>query len=231
MSRLLCINILTIPSLVSTEQGRELLRLWIDLLPEYLPERFGNYEPLRRVFVPDDVDAILEYWDWPFLVTRTRPRMRGGIFMSRKGKPTHGWIKIELAFKPSHQVALLRFFKAVSVQLKAEFGFMDFIQRDDLGVTTHDLKVNLPDFYWATVLGKAYVDLFGREKIVSAPASEVEQLSSDLYYLQMSKNLFDVETDEVAQTRQQIKRHLNSNVFFDPDLGSDHAYSVPEFSY
>lgn len=233
MARTLVLNLLTSRSLKSADDGRRLLRLWTELLPHYVPERFGNYEPIRLEFTPDDIDSVVKYWDWPFLAKRRKPRMLGSVFMHIGKVPVHGSIKIELEWKAIYQVEIVRFFKEVSAQFEAEFGFLHLTRTNEyLGVTTHDLRKNIPDLYWATILGKAYVELFGRDRIKSCPASYIEELSNDQSYVQLSDDVIDVEKkpQEIFQATNLVKKHLNSNAFFDPELGPGHAYAIPQFN-
>jgi hypothetical protein len=209
------------------------MHLWMELLPNYVPERFGNYEPIRLEFTPADIDSVIKYWDWPFLAKRSKPRMLGTIFMNIGKIPVHGSIKIELEWKAAYQDQIIQFFKTVSTQFEAEFGFLDLTIKDErLNVTTHDLRENIPNVYWATLFGKAYVETFGRDRIRSCPAPYIEELSKDQFYLQLGDALVDVEKrpQELFQARERVKKHLNSNAFFDPELPPGHNYSVPVFN-
>jgi len=94
------------------------------------------------------------------------------------------------------------------------FGGIDWFQ-----AATCELIHCLPDMYWGVVFGKAYSDLFGMDKLLSAPAYHVEQLSDDAVYIQLSETLGDVLTnfDEVQAVREKVKEHLG-NAFFRPEL-------------
>jgi hypothetical protein len=233
MAQRLVLNLLTSYSLQSKDHARELFRLWTELLPEYAPERFGNYEPIRIRFNADDIESALEHWEWPFLVKRQKPRMQGSIFIGGGKVPVHGWITVDFDFKPAHQKQFIEFFKVLSVKLNAEFGFLHIKPKDKhLIVTTHVLRNYIPAMFWTTLLGKAYVDMFGHERIRGCGAPINEELGADMFYLQASEEFLDLERkgEEVARTLNQIKKHLNNNAFFDPELGSDHVYSVPRFN-
>ena len=229
----LLLNLVTDRSLQSKEDGRELLRLWTKLLPEYIPERFGNHEPIRLQFNTDDIEKVLDHWHWPFLVKRQKPGMQGTVFMGGRKKLIHGWITVRFDFRPAYQNLFIEFFKTLAVQFTAEFGFLHFEPRDQrLSVSTNGLRQYIPDLFWATIFGKGYVDMFGREIIRACGAPVIEELDEDLFYIQASQELRDLEknAEEVFQTREQIKMRLNNNAFFNPALGPDHMYSVPLFA-
>lgn len=233
MGRTVVLNILTSRSLKSEGEGRRLLRLWTELLPDFVPERFGNYEPLRLEFKPDDIDSALEHWAWPFLAKRRKPRMLGMVFMHIGKIPVHGSIKIELEWKDAYQNEIIQFFKTVSRDFEAEFGLLDLTLKGEIsGVTTHMLRKSVPRIYWATLLGKAYVKMFGRDQIKACPAPFIEELSDDQFYIQLSEELIDVQNkpQEIYHGGERVKKHLNKNAFFDPKLPPGHAYSVPVFN-
>jgi hypothetical protein len=102
-----------------------------------------------------------------------------------------------------------------------------------LFVTTQLLRKYIPDIYWVTVFGKPYVDLFSRERLLSAPAYQVRELENGSVLIQLTE--FPGESGEGPnsyETRKAlVKAHLNSDAFFDLSKGVDHKYFVPEFSW
>src|SRR5690349_21579133 len=40
-------------------------------------------------------------------------------------------------------------------------------------LSTHRLNESLPDLYWLTILGKPYIELFGRDRVLSSPAHKI----------------------------------------------------------
>lgn len=137
----------------------------------------------------------------------------------------------------------VRYLKQAAVPLAVDFAFIDTMTEEyriryqskqdhymyGLGgvdffyAATFELIHCLPDMYWGVVFGKAYSELFGMDKLLSAPAYYVEQLSDDAVYIQLSETLGDVLTDfdGVQVVREKVKEHLG-NAFFKPEL----AYSI-----
>lgn len=82
---------------------------------------------------------------------------------------------------------------------------------------TNGLLHWLPALPWAIVFGDAYVRMFGMERLLSAPAYQVEKLSDAAVYIQLTPQLSDVETDydSFHATRQRVQAHLGHEAFFD----------------
>ena len=89
----------------------------------------------------------------------------------------------------------------------------------------------MPDLLWGQIFGRAYIEIFGLDKLLSAPAYRVEQLTPDAVYVQLTKSVFDKRDmlAEVHSRKQVVKRHLDENVFFDSSFPLDHVYRAPVF--
>lgn len=100
------------------------------------------------------------------------------------------------------------------------------------GINTFKLHEYLPDLYWLTVFGAPYVELFGRERLLSTPAYKVEQWRDDLICVQLTESLQDMVDayDRFTAVREESKAHLGKDAFFDAALGPSHAYRVPDFN-
>jgi len=66
-------KLMTARTLRGREEGKLVLGLWKKHLPGLLPDRFGNYEPIREKFDPDNLDAALNLWEWPFFAVKKKP--------------------------------------------------------------------------------------------------------------------------------------------------------------
>ena len=82
---------------------------------------------------------------------------------------------------------------------------------------TNGLRHWLPTLSWATVFGDAYVRMFGMERLLSAPAFEVEKLSDSAVYVQLTENLSDLEINYAGfhASRLKVQAHLGNEAFFD----------------
>ena len=156
--------------------------------------------------------------------------------------------------KAASQDSLLAFLKETVVALKADFACLHLITdaeielgRFNRTITTlnrkgtkfnfflasKDLKRRIPDLFWATVFGGPYVEMFCRERLLSAPAYEAEVLSSEAILLQLTRNISDVSacSDVFNQVRSKIKQHLANDAFFNPENELSDSYRFPKFSF
>jgi hypothetical protein len=248
------LNILTPLPLNTKEAGSDFFQAWLELLPEYAPERYGNWEPLKSKFDPGDLAAVAETWSWPFLFKRSKPKMEGRVFMRPGVQLKHSWVHILFDEKQFNQAKVVNFLCKMSGHLKADFAFIHLLAESEvnrglmtntinplgrrkgaynLAVTTENLNRNLPELYWGTVFGPAYVDLFGREHLLNAPASHIEEVSPYQVYIQLSEHVQDMKTkfEEVESTRHRIKAYLNNDAFFDPTVNGMRPYKTPQFHW
>ncbi len=81
------------------------------------------------------------------------------------------------------------------------------------------------------MFGKPYIELFGKERLLSAPAPFVKEISEDVISIMLSENPWDILDDynAVNSVRQAVKQHLNNNAFYDPKAIPEHLYNVPDF--
>jgi hypothetical protein len=99
-----------------------------------------------------------------------------------------------------------------------------------LGITPMLLRHWLPDLFWGNVFGKPYVEMFGRERLLSAPAYLVKEIAPNMIYLQLSESITDMHTkfSQVDATRSKVKEHLKLDAFWRADASHDHRYVVPQ---
>ena len=137
--------------------------------------------------------------------------------------------------------ALVRFVQEMAIRLRADFAFAHLLTEHDveeevkagtvgmidrhkrtfsLTVMTNDLQRFIPDLYWATIFGPAYVHHFGRDCLLSAPTNHVKELTYGGVYLQLSEHPLDLRHHfpAVAATRRRAKEQLDRNSFFDSAL-------------
>jgi len=75
----------------------------------------------------------------------------------------------------------------------------------------------ITDIVWLNVFGKPYVDLIGRDKLLSCPCYKVEELSNGAIVIQVSETPYDFGTQEYSEMCDKIKRQIGLQYFFDWD--------------
>lgn len=231
-------EVLSRQTLLSPGEGRKLLELWVEALPAYLPDRIGNFEPIRIPFDPTNIEAALEIWRWPFLAKARAGKLQGSVWMP-KGLATHGvWcLSADLApALPQEQIGRLA--GDVAVALDADFACVTLLTPDEIEdgrrtdtvgaldvygrnwtflIPSHILQKHIPDVYWRTLFGPQYVRSFGRERLLSAPVHAVEEIE-DSIALQLTPDLRDLERDPDGYRRikRKLKEHLGKDAFATP---------------
>jgi hypothetical protein len=238
------------------EDARRLIGLWAEIAPNILPDRAGTHEPLKQSFSITDLEGLLEGWEYQVLFKRvSKPKLHSSVFVQYGPHRRHSSWTISIDDPQNLNLAsVLKLLDRASTEFSADFAFIHKPTKCDieiglasssisyvstakrsisLFVTTHLLRKYIPDVYWVTVFGKPYVDLFSRERLLSAPAYRVRELENGSVLIQLTE--FPGESGDGPnsyQTRKAlVKDHLNSDAFFDLRKGVDHKYCVPELPW
>jgi hypothetical protein len=218
--------------------------------PSAVPTKYGYWEPLRSPFKMDQLESVLERWPSDLLWKRDRPRVSGSFFWS--GDKDGTTVEVSAGQQDSLVTELTGLLQRWAVQLRADFGLLHVLTAADIrvgvqsGAVQHldkegrrsvltvfrrHLRRYCPNLYWATIVGPPYVELFGRERVRSLPAYQVEELAPDLFYVQLTEQIGDVRErpGEFEAARDRAKAHLGGDAFFEVALGRDHGYRVPQF--
>jgi hypothetical protein len=235
------------------QDARKLFQLWAENAINFLPNRWGLYEPLRHHFSMSSLEEAIRTWELFFLVKRTAsPKLEGSIFMQYGPHRGHSSWSISLGAKDFDQPAFRKLLERSAAAFSADFGlihtiteaetsrgrahgsisFLDTAKTEKhLCVASLMLEKCVPDIYWTTVFGRPYVELFSRERLLSCPAHRIKELDNGAIVIQLTPELKDIAAEEAAfeRVRQDARNHLNNDAFFDPAKGLDYQYRVPEF--
>ncbi|GBF52112.1 hypothetical protein LPTSP4_36500 [Leptospira ryugenii] len=215
-----------------------------EFIPELLPTKINTHEPVNKDFCLDSPEEFKKYWRTIIWFQKSRI-MEGSIYI-KTWRKNHTSFKIEIKLKQmKSQERLLNFFEEASKRLHSDLSVLQYplkeehpfrieSESDSIGwegaiLAPIRLRKFLPDLYSCQVFGKSYVDLFGMEKLLSAPAPVVKKLSKDQVYLQLSKNLEKINYEELEENRKLVKKHLGEDAFFQIEKGIDYKYKVPDF--
>lgn len=246
------INIFSPRPLTEAHEGRAFFEMLNLYAPHLVPDRYDQIEPVKRPFSMDALDMVLEDWEKGFFWERKKPKSHGSAWPSWGPRAKHGGLRLTVQDYLQESDASMAFFKECSRYVEADFAALHLVTPGDIErgkangtfsfnnaqrtrythlITTFTLEKYIPDLYWGTVLGRPYVELFGRERIKSSPAARIEELADGIFYLQLTEEIHDLETryEDVEAVRRSIKQHLGENAFFNEMLGSDHEYRVPFF--
>ncbi|SPF44947.1 hypothetical protein SBDP1_520002 [Syntrophobacter sp. SbD1] len=236
--------------MTSREDGERVLSLWESCLPNCLPDKVGNWEPIDQVFALDRKDDMLNLWRWPFFAVKKKPKMHAGFFM-RKGKMLQhaSWI-LDFAYGDVNSNEIAQFLRQAATLFEADLGCLTLLTNTEIevgrangtvrplnkkgtrfsfSISSQMIQKCIPDVHWITIFGTPYLKMFGKEKLLSAPAHKAEALNDDTIIVQLTPSLEDMRGDPsgFAEARARLKAFLGETAFFDAERAGE--CKRPEF--
>ncbi len=231
--------------------NRELATKIIELINSYgkdfMPDKFDNYQPLKKKYNLENLDEVLEGWLNEEGNSVNKEYMMGSLLMdkSRSSKASYmvSWKKtqepnfhffsfdcdIEYLKKKGNLSKFLELSSKLCLVLNPVQGRIV----NCMGKHTFaplDLRLRHPELQWLNVFGKPYIELFGREKLLNTPCYKAYELSEDIIIIQLTESVFEDIPDEV---RLKVKEYLGKDAFV--ELGkSSHNYKdgiAPNFDF
>lgn len=245
------INVLIPTRLNDKEEARKLI-VTLSKFPCLVPQRYDSCEPIRTPFNPDNIDLIIDSWFNSFLWKRTKPLVEGTIWIAWGPRPVHGSLHIAVEPKESILSELIDNFQQICSDFNADFASFHWLTMNEISskpawqtvfclnptkqtynhsISTYNLVKAIPELYWGTVFGSPYIEMFGREKLLKTPVPIAKELPNGSIYIQLSNSPFDLDTDydKIDIIRQDVKRYLNNNAFYDRNKPEDFKYRIPHF--
>jgi hypothetical protein len=222
----------------SKSEGKHILQMICDLLPEVKPEFYNAYEPVNKKFDEAHPEAALKEWHFSFLWKRKKPSVTGIMFLGsvQPKRPTHTHLIIRAKPEILDTPRLICFLEEFSKAFLVDFGLVHILTKPEIerktyfGLSTFMLRESLPNLYWATVFGAPYVKLFGREWLLSTPAALVKELAGNLVYIQLTDDLMDNRTkpEHVEIARQKAKTQTGLSSILKKGRPSLHLENAPQ---
>lgn len=216
---------------------------------DFVPTVYGECEPLKIKYNPSDCSPLVRLWtderDDP--ESAQYPYAEATLLLEKRGK--HG-VAYQMHWEKDQQVRFNYFiFSVDSVYARNKIVFQNFmtlcerllplfepvqaqIYNKELPdwYNPKNLRVRHPELHWTNFFGKPYIELFGRETLLSAPCYRAYEISDDLIALQMSEDPFE---PIPSSTRAAVKKHLGEDAFVEEGK-SYRAYKtgrVPSFDF
>lgn len=231
------------------------VNLWRTHLSSWLPEKYGNHEPISIPFDAADPEAIVQVWGWPVLAKKRRPRMDASIWCRHRPElKQHASVCFTLQHDAVDQSELLDFLCTASAALHADFACIHLLSQSNVNrererkiahalnsaatrffcdIYSQDLQRRIPDLFWATIFGKPYTTSIGLERLTTAPVYKSTTVAPDMVCLQLSERLQDVQEDPVRLdvVRRRCTEHIGSEYFYSTEREIAGAYTVPSFHF
>lgn len=223
------------------EQGIRFLKLLSSCGAAILPEFFGRFEPARSRFDPADPEAAIKDWGRGFLWRRRSPSVSGQVVHGPAN--AHDGIYVSMAPSAIELSLIQEFLLGVERSFGIELAYVHLgvsagsVSREEYvrswmpfaqGLTTHHLREGLPDIPWLLMFGPAYLNLFGRDRVLAAPAAAVKVIGNGVaLQLTSSVDECDMSSAECVARRARLREHLDTDAFRTPGRKA----SIPLFVF
>ncbi len=216
----------------------------------FVPTLYDSVTPLKKVFDMENMDEMVNTW----MNTEKNDRSidqnyASGDFIARgkrKSKIDYfaSWIKNQQVNFNLLSITL-HVEEIIKKKLFDEFmlvctNFMNAVDPvyGEIGIEHSnnnknnpiDLRVRYPDLKWISIFGKPYIELFGRDQLLSAPCYKVHEFGENIIGLQLTESIFD---DLSLEVRSAVKKHLGEEAFVEEGKGirRHQVGLVPEFDF
>jgi len=238
----------------SVEKAREFVNILVSEKDFLLPEKFDRREPERFVFDPDDLTKFIEIWtsDVIGLIAKRKKPYLAWMMVEIWYREARVFSEImsgldERYFKKEDNIVrLLSCAKCLYNWGAITHGYLchrkdweikncfDAITKDfrgrPIGSGGARLKDGLPGIYWANFFGPVYVEFFGKEKFLTVPAYQKEELPDGGFLLLTAPSPFDYGKPEVRELEKKIIDHLGREAFFEKAYPRK-ICRVPQFTF
>lgn len=215
--------------------GRALLEALGRHVPSWMPHRYGWTQPFRHVYDPERIGHFWGQRDG--LMFRNARRTAEGGVRGRVG-PWDILTKIEISGKAARAeldsggvgAFLADCGRSLDISYAMAHVFTpeqaDTYYRSWFELPPDDEKVAaqgpFPHFlrglFWANVFGPPYTELFGADKLRTAPAAVTTELRPGYFYLQLTDTITDLYNPDAfsryGAVRDAVKEHLGSDCFY-----------------
>jgi len=209
------------------------------------PDKLGPYEPLSLLFKETSreefVQLVMEERSLvavrdaapsqSILWSNSESPRRSSVFSHRfsHNEPREDWVDTFI----SYCWEMLRVLRPPYGHLCCESDYLEKNVIDDEdrhAAVGNDLKKHLPGIYWANFFGPRYIEFFGEDHLLSAPAHEVRWMDEAGILLMLSDSPLDYAKPEVRRREDTIIEHLGRAAFFSKSDPDDKAYRQPGLS-
>ncbi len=220
--------------------------------------KFGSVEPLRNRGFCENHEAVIREWDqWDHSLywKRDKSSLSGSLYSAFRSYFQHSGVDV-FALDVLKDLALLEAaLETISTDVWADYAVLHVLGPMDLergnhagsGVvsflsakewdailypTSERLLAGLPDVYWSQVFGVPYVELIGRQRIMSCPDADVRELPYGGIRVKSRLSILSArkEPEAFENWREAVKIHFGREFFFGGD-SSENAVRTPNFCW
>lgn len=197
------------------ESAEEFFQMLRETGEEYIPTKIGLGEPLRT---PYSIESAKEMW-----MESGADRPHGGILFKNRwifgssdwsNRDNSNMFGLSIASKcvstDTDVKRLVSLAKRLFVWCNGVYGY---VRHESNSVYTPglDYKTCLGGITWLNLFGKPYVDMFGRDVILTAPC-KVEEFAENCFMLSTAGKPGRVNL-ELLEVQEKVKSHLGEDAF------------------
>ncbi len=214
----------TLADFESEGLARAVVRRLVETISALTPATFDDYEPVKRPVNGGAVGEAVDMWLNRAGPVVSGPRSGSVLFENREGvRYQVGWrkadspgfafiggeIPLTVASRDTVLEAFLHLVRDLAVVVDAAYGEVRNMSFKDWDRPL-DLFRRLPDVPWSSIYGEPYLELFGTERIRSAPFFKTEPIAPRHVWAQASDSPFEQVPEP---TRAAIRNHLGEDAF------------------
>lgn len=223
------LSIMSLKDFQDAELAEQVFQAINEVGKDFIPDVYGESEPLRLKYDPTDPAPLIRLWaDERDGIAGTQRSFAGAEILMEKRKKLK--TSYQMRWQKNQQASFNYLIFTVDIDwVKNEENFRRFMELGNrLLVLLEPVQANiwnktLPEWYepinlrvrhpelaWINYFGKPYIELFGREKLLSAPCFRTFEIGKNLIGLQMTEDLFQPIPSDV---RYAVKKHLGEDAF------------------
>ena len=241
-------SLLSLANFESEAFARRLIERFIATSPILRPRKFGAFEPAKESLTNSSFGKAIH-----ILLNSGANAMnqvqfgcrRGSLVLSSPSAVSGYQINWERAVDPSFSlvggdlahstiesspeslVELVRLFCDLAEITEAVYGEVRnmAVKHWDL---PFDLKIRLPDVPWIALFGRPYLEMFGRDRVLSVPAFSTRECGSSHVLVQSTPSVMEPINDAV---KDAIRTYLGADAFMAGNRWRYKDGTAPQFDY
>ncbi len=197
----------------------------------YVPLKVGDGEPLR---IPFNMENARKAW---METNKRMPGYGGPMFRGRSMDEYYGdiiwrpdesniisfWMEREFMKANSGVARFIELAKKLFLWSNAVYGYA--CHSSNLPDSCH-FQECLGGITWMTLFGPPYVEMFGRDTILTAPCI-VEEFAENRFILLTSEEPQE-KNAQILKTQKKVKKHLGKDAFYREDIFARHTFTLEE---
>ena len=224
--------------------ARRLLKLICDPQWDFAPTQLDDGKRWIPIDLTGDLEGLVKRWKhWSSVLMRRemQPESQAAIstrFAASGFNTVSLWVEETYLQSQLHTEDLLRMSIELYVLISPSYGSIHRTQDALEMATVHDpkygktivptdLKRGLPGVFWANFFGPEYVELVGRQRLLSAPCKVARELPDGGVLILLASSPLALPIETIRARQRAFMTYLGEDLFY--HWGQSTAARVPQF--